>query len=75
MLGAGGWRAPAVASLLRLSAPAHHLLYFSCQGNTLILIGSVPHMSPPGEQINTMFAYTIITLLAAASGGPGGWNG
>lgn len=38
----------------------------------VILISSpIPHISPPGEKINTMFAYTIITLLAAAFGGHG----
>ena len=75
MLRAQAWCAPAAASLLRLSAPERHLPYFSFQGNTIILICSVPYTSPPGEQTDTMLAYTIITLLAAASGGPGGWYG
>ena len=40
---------------------------FSCQWNMIMLICSpVPSTSPPGEKINTMFAYTITTLLAAA---------
>lgn len=34
----------------------------------IILICSPVPASPPGEKINTMFAYTIITLLAAAFG-------
>lgn len=67
MLRAKAWHAPAIASLLSFSALERHLLYFSFRGNRIILIRSVACMSPPGEHIN-MFAYTIITLLAAASG-------
>ena len=67
MLGVKAWHAPAIASLFRFSALEHHLLYFSFRGNRIILICSVACMSPPGEHINIMFAYTIITLLAAAS--------
>ena len=68
MLGAKAWHAAAIASLFRFSALGCHLLYFSFRGNRIILICSVAYMSPPGEHINIMFAYTIITLWAAASG-------
>ena len=67
-LGAKAGHAPAMASLLRFSALERHLLYFSFRGNRIILICFVARTSPPGEHINIMFAYTIITLLAAASG-------
>lgn len=59
-----------LAILPCLTVPEHCLLYFPFQGNTTLPICSpVPHTSPPGEEIDTMYAYTIITLVAAALGG------